>query len=247
MSKALHRSRLTLRLGLAVFVAAWSIACQAPARGAPPVLVDGRRITPGTDTMYITEIAGGREQAAGTAISTVRQLPADQLELRYARVRGGSSSTVIARMNRADLRPIEEVHDFGGGDVLRLRYTTVGVVTERRSPRGPDETSSPDPAGRDAFSSAVADLVLRALPLARGFRAELPVYIMALGRRASLPVRVAGDDVVTTLNGRRVDCWRVEADFPGPATEQFWISKESRQLMRVMGHLSPSTLERYER
>ena len=162
-------------------------------------------------------------------------------------MRGGTASTVTTRMNRADLRPIEEVHDFPGGDVLTLRYTTAGVVTERRTPRGPEEASSPDPTGRDAFSSAVADLVLRALPLAREFRAELPIYIMALGRRASLPVRVAGEEVVTTLNGRRVDCWRVEADFPGPATEEFWISKESRQLVRVMGHLSPSTLERYER
>lgn len=246
MNEVPHK-RLTLKLALAVFAATWSVSCQAPARAELSVLVDGRLITPGTDTMYVTEIAGAREQAAGTAMSTVRQLPADQLELRYTRVRGGSGSTVITRMNRADLRPVEEVHDFGGGDVLTLRYTMAGVVTERRSARGPDEASSLDPTGRDAFSSAVADLVLRALPLARGFGAELPVYIMALGRRVSLPVRVAGEEAVTTRDGRRVDCWRVEADFPGPATEQFWISKESHQLMRVVGHLSPTMLERYDR
>ena len=79
MNEVPHKSRLTLELGLAVFAATCCVSCQAPSRAALSVLVDGQRITLGTDTLYITEMAGGREQAAGTAISTLRQLPGDQL------------------------------------------------------------------------------------------------------------------------------------------------------------------------
>jgi len=240
----------SLRIVFAVLLAPCVVACQA---ARPPALgaVDGRLIALGTDTMDITEIEGGQERAAGEAISTVRELPGGQLELVYEVLNsdGARGAVVRTRLTRADLLPIEEVHDFAGGELITLRYTPAGVITERRGRGGRVVPTRPDPQGRGAYSSAVIDLVLRALPLTAGFRAELPVYMMGLGRRVSLPVRVTGEEGVSTRSGRVVDCWRVEADFPGPgpATAQMWIAKDSRELVRVLSHEGPNTLQRYER
>ena len=97
------------------------------------------------------------------------------------------------------------------------------------------------------LTSAAIDLALRTLPLARGFATQLPVYFMPLQKVVTMPIRVTGVDSVRSSKGRMLPSWILEATFPGPAIERFWIAQKTRELIRVEGHASPGVIERYER
>lgn len=210
--------------------------------------MDGTRLRPGVDTMTVTEIASGRERAAGLAISTVRPKGTDGLEMVYRmRDPAGQEVVVTTQLDRRSLLPVNEARRYPDGEVVALHYGPEGVSGEATSPGAAPRPIPTDPAAREAYSSTAVDLVLRSLPLAAGFRTDLPVYMPAPLGRVTLPVRVVGEEVVRTRAGAGVDCWRVEADFPGPATERFWIAKSSGALVRVVGHAGPDVLQRYDR
>ncbi len=74
------------------------------------------------------------------------------------------------------------------------------------------------------FNSSSFDLVLRASPLAEGWRAEIPAFLPNIRGVVTLHARVAGQEAV-----QGVPCWRVEAEFTGtPVT--FWITRDGRKL-----------------
>ena len=220
--------------------------CSQPSAQSVP-RVNGRLLRLRTDTMRITRIESGREILGGWAISTLQATSSDDLVLRYTyEVPGNATLVTVTSLNRESLQPIEEIHDYGTGDTIIVHYGSRGAHAERRGGRSTG-WYDPDTAAHGAFSSAAVDLVFRTLPLGTGYRVEVPVYLAALNRTERIPVRVLDSQKVHTRGGDVVECWRLEAVFPGAAAEQFWIAKESRDLIRVLGHLSPDTLERYER
>ena len=209
--------------------------------------LNGRLVRFATDTMHITRIERGRERPGGRAISAVRGGAAGALVLLYTyEVPGNAPRVTVTRLNRESLRPIEEIHDYGSGDTLIVRYSQEGAVATRHHGGAP-LSYAPDTAAHGAFTSAALDLVFRALPLRDRYKTELSVYFMPLNRTERILVRVHGSQTLKTRSGTEVGCWRLEAQFPGRAVEQFWIAKKSRDLIRVLGHVSPDTLERYDR
>jgi hypothetical protein len=82
---------------------------------------------------------------------------------------------------------------------------------------------------------------LRALALRPLYETELPVYFMPLNQTERVRVRVRGSQTLQTRSGTSVACWLLDAEFPGGAIEQFWIAKNSRDLVRILAHVSPDT------
>ena len=233
------------RLSLAVFIGACLSHEQLNAQRA--LGVNGRLVRISTDTMHITRIEGGHERPGGQAISAVHGGPGDVLVLLYRyELPGNVRRVTLTRLDRESLRPIEEIHDYGSGDTLIVRYGQGGAIAERHR-GGSTQSYAPDTAARRAFTSAAIDLVFRALALRPLYETELPVYFMALNRTERVRVRVRGSQTLQTRSGGSVGCWWLEAEFPGGAVEQFWIAKKSRDLIRILAHVSPDTLERYDR
>ena len=82
------------------------------------------------------------------------------------------------------------------------------------------------------FDSNVIDLVVAALPLRQGLKADLPFFIYERGGRVSIPVAVRERATVAfaTIGSREV--WVVAVDVPGaPAT--VWVDTRTHAILRV--------------
>ena len=143
---------------------------------------------------------------------------------------GNSVDTLVHALTTLQPRSVRSHSDRG---TERLDWQTsrvVGVVEEPDSP----VRSIDSPLPKGWYSSASFDLILRASPLADGYRVPVPTFS---GREGShvLTANVAGSEEVEGHG----DTWRIEADFAGlPVT--FWISKTSRRLVRQIMHVSPT-------
>ena len=125
---------------------------------------------------------------------------------------------------------------FGGRRVAMLD-STPGQAAQSYAALLPDS----------AYASSALDLVLRALPLAAGYQATVPLYFPAEQMVFPLAVRVEGIERITQRSGRAAVCWVVAAEFPGEITERFWIDQRSHAMVRILAHEGPMALVRYDR
>jgi hypothetical protein len=109
-------------------------------------------------------------------------------------------------------------------------------------PAGKGDSTPPvqaihQPLGGPIFDSNVLDLVIAALPLDRGFSADLPFFIYERGGRVSMPVAVR-DRATLTLPGLGPrDAWVVSVGVPGaPAT--IWVDTSTRAVLQVRYEIS---------
>lgn len=80
------------------------------------------------------------------------------------------------------------------------------------------------------------EMVLRVLPLAERYAAELPAFHAARGTEIVVVARVFARDTVT-ISGHPVDAWKVRTDWDG-VTQYYWIGVEGRELLRQSSELS---------
>jgi hypothetical protein len=157
---------------------------------------------------------------------------------------------VVARtstqVDATSLRPVRQRAELGQGHVVSLLYLPGRVVGIDSAPGRPAEHFSA-PVPDSVYTSGAIDLLLRALPLADHFRTSVPLYFPAEKLVQSLPVRVMGQERITTRAGRPADCWLVAADFPGSITEHFWIDQASHAILRILAHDTETSLVRYDR
>ena len=144
------------------------------------------------------------------------------------------------------LRPLRQTAMLDGRRTVSLVFGHDRLVVTDSAPERPLRmTISPLPDS--AYTSAAVDLLLRALPLAIGYHATVPVYFPADEQVSPLDVRVEGAERVTTRSGRTTVCWVVAADFPGDVTERFWIDQRTHAMVRILAHDGPAALVRYDR
>jgi hypothetical protein len=232
----------------------------AAAGSATAGLLEPRWLVPGTDTMIMTR--AGEAQPISTFSSPVRVVVGMTIEtVRRARSESGrnvldvtfeerdGSGTVARTSTRVDamsLLPMRQRAELGGGHVVTLQYVrgeVVGIDSATGTPARHFSARVPD----TAYTSGAIDLLLRSLPLADHFRASVPLYFPAENLTQSLPVRVMGQERITTRAGQPADCWLVAADFPGGITEHFWIDQTSHSIQRILAHESETSLVRYDR
>ena len=226
----MYRVRLCSLMILAV--TATGALAQTPTGPQP----DGRRLRLGTDSLEVYIIRMGQPQRTGYLIDrldTVR-VNGETMLRRISRttdaVLGSSVDTLVDAFATLQPQRVSSRPNRGTEHLDWRLDRVVGVVEEPDAPAR--SIDSPRPTGW--YSSASFDLILRASPLADGYRISVPSFS---GRQGShvLTANVARSEVVEGYG----DTWRIEADVAGlPVT--FWISKTSRRLVRQIMHLSPT-------
>jgi len=226
----MHRLCFSSAIVLAIFAS--SARAQTPAGPQP----DGRRLRLSVDSLDVYVVQLGQSRRTGFLIDrldTVRVNGETMLRRVYRTtdsVLGSSVDTLVDSF--ATLQP-QRVSSRSNRATERLDWQldrVVGVVEEPDAPAR--SIDSPRPTGW--YSSASFDLILRASPLADGYKISVPTFS---GRQGShvLTANVARSEVVEGYG----DTWRIEADVAGlPVT--FWISKSSRRLVRQIMHISPT-------
>jgi hypothetical protein len=247
-----------------------SPALQQATRPVASVL-DVHWLLPGTDTMVISResdaapvvnrrnydgSAGGSASDRarvdiGMTIQRVRHViePDGRDVFEVAFEQRDSSSVLVETTTWVDARTLRPLHQMAlleGSRVVSLVFGHDRLVVTDSAPERPLRmTISPVPDS--AYTSAAVDLLLRALPLAIGYHARVPVYFPADEQVSPLDVRVEGADRITTRSGQTTMCWIVAADFPGDVTERFWIGQRSHAMVRILAHDGPAALVRYDR
>jgi hypothetical protein len=212
-------------------LAASGALAQAPAAPHP----DGRRLRLASDSLEVYVVRLGEAKRTGSLI--------DQLDT--VRVNGETMLRRIHRTNDtalgtsvdtlldtfATLEPHRvRSHFSGGSEKLDWQPSrVVGVVEEAEG--ATRSIDSPRPAGW--YSTSSFELILRASPLADGYKIAIPSFS---GRQGSsvLTATVVGSETIDGFG----DTWRIEADFAGLAVT-FWIGKSSRRTVRQIIHVSP--------
>jgi hypothetical protein len=230
-------------------------------------VLDVHWLLPGTDTMVISRESdaapvvyrhsspgesGGRARVdIGMTIQRVRQViePDGRDAFEVAFEQRDSSSVIVETTTWVDarsLRPLRQTALLEGGRVVTLAFGRSQLVVTDSAPERPLRISV-SPVPDSAYTSAAVDLLLRALPLAIGYHASIPVYFPADEQVAPLDVRVEAVERITTRSGQPAVCWVVAADFPGNVTERFWIDQRTHTIVRILAHDGPAALVRYDR
>jgi hypothetical protein len=118
---------------------------------------------------------------------------------------------------------------------LSVRYRGTAIAGEKRLASGrvipiKAEVASP------VFDAHSVEMVLRVLPLADGYVAELPVFHGGRGTHMLVVARAFVLDTVT-VSGHSVEAWKVRTDWDG-VTQYYWIGVESGELLRQWSELS---------
>jgi hypothetical protein len=118
--------------------------------------------------------------------------------------------------------------------VMRFTFSgndAEGTVSSRGSARD-SITQVRQQLGGPIFDSNVIDLVVAALPLRQGFKADLPFFIYERGGRVSIPVAVRERATVAFAPIGPREVWVVAVDVPGaPAT--VWVDTRTHAVLRV--------------
>jgi hypothetical protein len=83
------------------------------------------------------------------------------------------------------------------------------------------------------YSSASFDLILRSAPLTGGYAITLPAFSGRQGPK-TVSAKVAGSENLRPFGAT----WRLDVDFGGRSAT-FWITKDSRRLVRQLVHAVP--------
>jgi hypothetical protein len=206
------------------------------AQSKPVAGLDPRRLQVTTDSLEIYVVRQGDRQRTGTivdALDTVRVSGELRLRRIYRRtdaVLGNGVDTLVDAYADLRLRLVDSRSDGGGVEHTEWRDGRVVGVVEQ----GGNTTRQVDTAAAGGvYSSASFDLVVRAAPLTQGYTLTVPAFSGRQGAK-TLSARVAASETLPGLGAT----WRVEADVGGRAVT-FWISKDSRRLVRQLVRVTP--------
>ncbi|HEU4965033.1 MAG TPA: hypothetical protein VFV52_14400 [Bacilli bacterium] len=124
--------------------------------------------------------------------------------------------------------------DLGDRRVVLLvdKRTFAPLYVEARFSRFVDQYDYLEkPLEEPAFDLYAVEMMLRLLPLAEGFAAEISCYQVAERKTVVVSVQVQGREPVATGRREEVDAWRVAVDF-GYAEQEYWVTVEPQELLK---------------
>jgi hypothetical protein len=208
----------------------------AHAQSKPVAGLNPRLLRLTTDSLEIYIVREGERHHTGTivdALDTVRvngELRLQRIYTRTDRVLGNGVDTLVDAFVDLRLRLVDSRSDEGGVEHIEWRDGRVaGTVEQSGKPTRQVDTA----AASGVSSSSSFDLILRAAPLAKGYELRIPAFSGRQGAK-TLSAKVAASETVPGLGAT----WRVEADLGGRAVT-YWISKDSRRVMRELVRVSP--------
>jgi hypothetical protein len=220
------------RLLLATALLAGSLEGQArPVAGLNPKLL---RL--GTDSLEVFIMRQGKQGRSGTivdALDTVRVNGELRLQRVYSRtdaVLGDGVDTLVDAFADIRLRRTDSRSDGGGVEHVEWRDGRItGAIEQSGRPARQIDTVAAD----GVYSSASFDLILRSAPLADGYAITLPAFSGRQGPK-TVSAKVAGSETLRPFGAT----WRLDVDFGGRSAT-FWITKDSRRLVRQVVHAVP--------
>lgn len=205
-------------------------------------VVDGRHVTTATVRYALTLLRDGAVTSAGQVIDeTQRDSTRDRVLVRRVQtVRRGTAQlidstvsdglTLAPRMHRS-LQPTRRMSlDFNG----RRVKASIGPVD---APLVPVDTALPFAA----FDSGNWDLLVRSLPLEKGYSTRFAVFDLDAGLK-EYEVKVTGSTVV-----QDEDAHVVIFTIAKGRESVVWIGKQSRRLLRIETMLGPTMMLQQER
>jgi len=202
-----------------------------PVSGLNPKLL---RLT--TDSLEVYIVRQGTQDRSGAivdALDTVRvngELRFRRVYTRTDAVLGNGLDTLVDAFANLTLRTVDSRSEGGGVEHLEYRNgRIVGALEQSGAPTRPVDTG----ASGGGYSSASFDLVLRAAPLTNTFSVSLPAFSGRQGWKI-VSAKVAGSETLPQFG----ETWRLNADFGG-RTATFWITRDSRRLVRQLIGVSP--------
>ena len=231
-------------LGTVLLLAAPLAIARAQAPVSPAVrvgdaAVDGRRLSLGSSSYRLAMLENGKELGGATiriAISAADAAgePGLLIVKTVESPRGTIFDTTLVR--RRTLQPVWH-HSTQPARRLSLDFrpdSVTGTVTpnEGAPERVAHGTAEP------TFDSAVLEQVIGSLPLAAGYAARIPFYILEAGGLVWYGVRVAGEETVTGADGRPLAAWRVAVDAMD-RTVTSWFDRASGAWLRTETSMGP--------
>lgn len=223
---------MLIRPLLAVALVASAIQAQVK----PVVGLDPKLLRLATDSLEVYIVNHGDRYRSGTivdALDTVRVNGELRLERVYRRTDvalGNGIDTLVDAFDDLTLRRIDSRSDGGGVERVEWRNgRVIGTVEQSGKPTRTIDVAAP----RGVYGSASFDLILEAAPLANGYTVSVAAFS---GRQGSKTVsaKVAGSEKLSPFGAT----WRIEVDLGG-RTATFWITKDSRRLVRQLVHVAP--------
>lgn len=245
----LHRLNPRWLLAVVVLVIAPVFAgCSRPAPVAllfnPAPWQDGE-----THTFRVTDVDGNR---AGSAAYTITAGAGSDGEAVWSLQRNiqtqGDTEIVTTKVTAAGFRPIssylersnvagtESVDAQYNGPAVDMLLTTRAAVTTNQRAEVPS----------DVRDTTTLPMIVRALPLARGYATQINAFLPVAGLLDRVTVSVVGDEEVAAPAGV-YDAWVVTLD-SGDATSRLWIAKAAPYpLVKYIDGRNKATfeLERY--
>jgi hypothetical protein len=199
--------------------------------------IDWLALQPQSDRKEVVVIESGATRTAGTtteriALIEVEGLPALRRRqvLESHELGDRESETIVFR----DSFLPQSHTDVTDGWELSVRYQGTAIAGEKRLTSGeviPIDAEVESPV----FDAHSVEMVLRVLPLADGYVAELPVFHPGRGIKMLVVARVFALDAVTA-SGHPVDAWKVRTEWDG-VIQYYWIGVESQELLRQSSEL----------
>ena len=200
--------------------------------------LDPRLLRLTTDSLEVYIVNQGERYRSGTivdALDTVRVNGELRLQRIYSRTDvalGNGIDTLVDALADLTLRLVDSRSDGGGVEHVEWRNgRIVGTIEQSDKPRRKINVAAPG----GMYGSASFDLILEAAPLADGYTVSIPAFSGRQGPK-TVSAKVAGSEKLPRFGAT----WRVDVDLGG-RTATFWITKDSRRLVRQLVHVAPET------
>jgi hypothetical protein len=175
-------------------------------------------------------VRGGQEQEIGKITEEIRVANGEVIRIQTVAspMVGQSIDTVVFK--QATFTPVRH-RGRSAQRTLSLDYNGAKVTGSMVPASG--GTAQPIDVTSDAplFDSGSLDLALTVLPLAEGYSARLPAYMLEAGGKTAMTIRVTGSEQVTVAGAAPTDTWVVEAEMAGQKLTH-WVDKATREIVK---------------
>ncbi|HSA98883.1 MAG TPA: hypothetical protein VLF17_07370 [Candidatus Nitrosotenuis sp.] len=127
---------------------------------------------------------------------------------------------------------------------ISITYQSNQVVGEKQL-KGERGIPINDEIEFSVFDYHSVEMIIRVLPLAEDYVAQIPIYHAMRQTQMNVTVHVLGQETVTIPQGS-VDTWKVQTDWNG-VTQYYWIGIENRELVKQSSKISESVLLEFVR
>ncbi len=189
-----------------------------------------------TDSLEVYVVRQGKQGRSGTIVDALDSVRMNgELHLRRVYTRtdallGDGVDTLVDAFADITLRMIASRSEGGGVEHEEWRNGRItGAIEQSGRPARQIDTAAAD----GVVSSASFDLILRAAPLANGYAITIPAFSGRQGAK-TLSAKVVGSETLRPFGAT----WRLDVDFGGRSAT-FWITKDSRRLVRQLVHAAP--------